>query len=142
MDQAQPTFLGKAVAGLRWSSSAPNALSLSGPKPLDCATMSPRASRAITFRRAGRFPSRSSAPKAPNKMSARAGTGASSNYLLRVFALAWLPLMQLARRPSHSHRAEAARRSTRYLLLLTTFGGAIVIVLMYALDIEEIVLMP
>jgi membrane-associated phospholipid phosphatase len=46
------------------------------------------------------------------------------------------------RRPSHSRRAEAARRSARHVLLLTATVGTAVIALMYALDAVEIGLMP
>jgi membrane-associated phospholipid phosphatase len=75
-------------------------------------------------------------------MPALAGIGEPSNYPSRFLALLWLLLVQLVRRPSHSRRAEGARRSARHVLLLTTIGGSIVFVLMYAVDIKEIVLMP
>ena len=100
------------------------------------------ASTAIIFRKAGRFRSRSSAPKARSKMSVQAGIGASSNYLLAVFAVALASATQLVRPPSHSRRAEAARRSARHVLLLTAILGAAIIALMYALDAPEIGLMP
>jgi undecaprenyl-diphosphatase len=48
----------------------------------------------------------------------------------------------LVRRPSHSRRAEAARRSARHVLLLAAILGAAIIALMYALDVAEIGLMP
>jgi membrane-associated phospholipid phosphatase len=75
-------------------------------------------------------------------MSAQAGIGESSNYLARFFALARLSVTQLVRPPSHARRAEAARRSARHILLLTTIIGAVIIALMYALDAREIGLMP
>ena len=75
-------------------------------------------------------------------MSAPAGIGESSNYLVRFFALVRLSLAQLVRPPSHSRRAEAARRSARHVLLLTTGLSAVIIALMYALDAREIGLMP
>lgn len=75
-------------------------------------------------------------------MPARAGIGDSSNYFSRFFTMVWLSLAQLARPPSHSRRAEAARRSARHILLLATAFGAVIIVLMYALDAREIGLMP
>jgi membrane-associated phospholipid phosphatase len=75
-------------------------------------------------------------------MSARAGIGGSSNYVFRFFALARASVTQLVRPPSHSRRAEAARRSARHVLLLTTITGAAIVVLMYALDAREIGLMP
>ena len=75
-------------------------------------------------------------------MSAQAGIGEASNYLSRFFALVRLSLAQLVRPPSHSRRAEAARRSARHVLLLTTGLSAVIIALMYALDAREIGLMP
>jgi membrane-associated phospholipid phosphatase len=75
-------------------------------------------------------------------MSAAAGIGESSNYLFRFFALIRLSAAQLVRPPSHSRRAEAARRSARHVLWLTAILGAAIIVLMYALDAREIGLMP
>jgi undecaprenyl-diphosphatase len=53
-----------------------------------------------------------------------------------------ISLAQLVRPPSHSRRAEAARRSARHALLLTATIGAVIIALMYALDAREIGLMP
>jgi membrane-associated phospholipid phosphatase len=75
-------------------------------------------------------------------MPAQAVVDESSNYLVRFFALVRLSLAQLVRPPSHSRRAEAARRSARHGLLLTATAGAVIIALMYALDAREIVLMP
>jgi len=75
-------------------------------------------------------------------MSVQAGTGDSPNYLARFFAVVRLAGTQLVRSPSHSRRAEAARRSARYGLLLTATVGAVIIALMYAFDTREIVLMP
>ena len=75
-------------------------------------------------------------------MSAQTAVGNSSNYLVRFFALVRLSLAQLVRPPSHSRRAEAARRSARHVLLLTASLSAVIIALMYVLDASEIVLMP
>src|SRR6266446_3389224 len=75
-------------------------------------------------------------------MSVQAGIGRSSNYFYRFCAVVRLAGTQLVRSPSHSRRAEAARRSARHGLLLTTIVGAAIIALMYALDAREIVLMP
>jgi membrane-associated phospholipid phosphatase len=75
-------------------------------------------------------------------MSARAGFGGSSNYFSGLFAVVLTSLAQLVRPPSHSRRAEAARRSARHALLLTASLGAVIIALMYALDAREIGLMP
>src|SRR6266480_3773113 len=75
-------------------------------------------------------------------MSAPAGIGGQSNYLSQLFASTRLSLTQLVRSPSHSRRAEAARRSARHAVLLFAILGAAIIALMYALDVPEIGLMP
>jgi undecaprenyl-diphosphatase len=75
-------------------------------------------------------------------MPAKADSGASPNYVVKVCAFAWLALAQLVHAPSHSRRAEAARRWARHSLWLTASIGAAIIVLMYMLDATEIGLMP
>jgi undecaprenyl-diphosphatase len=75
-------------------------------------------------------------------MPARGENSASSNYLTRLSWFAWLSLAQLVRAPSHSRRAEAARRWARHSLFLTTGIGTAIIVLMVALDATEIGWMP
>jgi membrane-associated phospholipid phosphatase len=75
-------------------------------------------------------------------MSARSEINASSNYFARLGLFAWLSLAQLVRAPSHSRRAEAARRWARQSLLLAVGIGAAIIVLMVALDATEIGWMP
>jgi hypothetical protein len=70
------------------------------------------------------------------------GGGVPANYFSRLAAFAWLSLAQLVRAPSHSRRAEAARRSARHGLWLTAVIGAAIITLMYAFDVQEIGLMP
>src|SRR3954463_3869126 len=75
-------------------------------------------------------------------MSAKGEISASSSYFIRLGTLAWLSLAQLVRAPSHSRRAEAARRCARHSLWLTTGIGAAIIVLMYALDATEIGWVP
>jgi undecaprenyl-diphosphatase len=75
-------------------------------------------------------------------MPARGEISASSNYFTRLGVFAWLSLAQLVRVPSHSRRAEAARRWARHSLFLTTGIGAAIIVLMYVLDATEIGWMP
>ena len=62
--------------------------------------------------------------------------------LSRFVTLAWLSLAQLVRSPSHSRRAEAARRAARHVLWLSAGLGAAIIVLMYAIDAWEIAQMP
>src|SRR3978361_333165 len=74
-------------------------------------------------------------------MSAQAG-GAPPDYIKQIFALIRLSFIQLVRSPSHSRRAQAARRWARYSLWCATVGGVIVATLMFALDAREIVLMP
>ena len=75
-------------------------------------------------------------------MPVQAGIGASSSYLSGFSAVALTSITQLLRAPSHSRRAEAARRSARHALLLAAIVGAAVLALMYALDAREIALMP
>jgi membrane-associated phospholipid phosphatase len=75
-------------------------------------------------------------------MSAQAGIGASSGYLSGLSAVALTSITRLVRRPSHSRRAEAARRSARHVLLLAAIVGAAIVALMYALDAREIAWMP
>jgi membrane-associated phospholipid phosphatase len=64
------------------------------------------------------------------------------NYASRFVKLARLSLAQLVRSPSHSRRAEAARRAARHVLWLSAGLGAAIIVLMYAIDAWEIAQMP
>jgi membrane-associated phospholipid phosphatase len=66
----------------------------------------------------------------------------SRNYFSRLLMLAWPSLVQLVRSPSHSRRAEAARRAARHVLLLAAVIGIAIIALMYALDAWEISQMP
>ena len=72
----------------------------------------------------------------------QSGGGVPANYFSRFATFAWLSLVQLVRAPSHSRRAEAARRSARHGLWLTAVIGAAIITLMYAFDVREIGLMP
>jgi membrane-associated phospholipid phosphatase len=66
----------------------------------------------------------------------------SKNYASRFATLAWLSLAQLVRSPSHSRRAEAARRAARHALWLSAGLGVAIIVLMFAIDAWEIAQMP
>jgi membrane-associated phospholipid phosphatase len=75
-------------------------------------------------------------------MSVQAGIGESSGYFSGFFTVVLTSLTQLVRPPSHARRLEAARRSSRRVLLLTTIGAGVVIALMYVLDAREIGLMP
>jgi membrane-associated phospholipid phosphatase len=75
-------------------------------------------------------------------MAASPAVVESKNYLSRFGTLTWLSLAQLVRSPSHSRRAEAARRAARHVLWLSAGLGAAIIVLMYAIDAWEIAQMP
>jgi membrane-associated phospholipid phosphatase len=75
-------------------------------------------------------------------MSAQADAGESSNYLARFFALVLTSFAQLVRPPSHTRRAEAARRLARHALLITAVAGVLVVALMVGVDGWEIGLMP
>jgi membrane-associated phospholipid phosphatase len=75
-------------------------------------------------------------------MSARAGVGESPNFFVSLFALVRLSFAQLVRPPSHSRRAEAARRLALHTLLIMAAISALIVALMYGLDAREIGLMP
>ena len=75
-------------------------------------------------------------------MPAQVRIGGTSNYLAQLFTLARLSVTQLVRPPSHSRRAEAARRLARHSLLMSAIIGAAIVALMYGLDAREIGLMP
>jgi membrane-associated phospholipid phosphatase len=66
----------------------------------------------------------------------------SRNYASRFAVLAWASLAQLVRSPSHSRRAEAARRAARHALWLSAALAVAIIVLMFAIDAWEIAQMP
>ncbi|WP_298243079.1 phosphatase PAP2 family protein [uncultured Bradyrhizobium sp.] len=63
-------------------------------------------------------------------------------YPAQLLAVSGRALAQLVRTPSHSRRAEAARKLARHSLWLSAAGAALVIVLMLAFDQTEIQLMP
>lgn len=63
-------------------------------------------------------------------------------YPAQLLAVTGRALGQLVRTPSHSRRAEAARRLARHSLLLSVAGAALVIALMVLFDRTEIQLMP
>jgi membrane-associated phospholipid phosphatase len=75
-------------------------------------------------------------------MPAQLGVAGFQNYLSGLFALVRLSAARLVRPPSHSRRAEAARRLARHSLLITAIVGAVIIALIYELDAREIALMP
>lgn len=64
------------------------------------------------------------------------------SYAAQLLAVSGGALAQLVRAPSHSRRAEAARKLARHSLWLSAAGAALVIVLMVAFDQTEIQLMP
>ena len=75
-------------------------------------------------------------------MSAQAGIGESSNYFSQFFVMVRRSATQLVRPPSHSRRAEAARRLARHSLVMAAMVGGAIVALMYWLDAAEIGLMP
>jgi len=75
-------------------------------------------------------------------MAAKPVVSESEHYLSRFATLAWLSLAQLVRTPSHTRRADAARRASRHGLWLIVGLGATIIVLMFLLDVWEISQMP
>lgn len=68
--------------------------------------------------------------------------GPRPGYPAQLLAVSGRALAQLVRSPSHSRRAEAARKLARHSLWLSAAGAAMVIVLMVAFDQTEIQLMP
>jgi undecaprenyl-diphosphatase len=75
-------------------------------------------------------------------MSAPTSTAPRPGYPAQLLAVSRRALAQLVRTPSHSRRAEAARKLARHSLWLSAAGAALVIVLMVAFDQTEIQLMP
>ena len=75
-------------------------------------------------------------------MPANSVAGEPRNYASRFLKLTGLSLAQLVRSPSHSRRAEAARRAARQVLWLSAGLGTAIVVLMYAIDAWEIAQMP
>jgi len=75
-------------------------------------------------------------------MVAPTGIAESRNYFSRFLVLTWLSMAQLVRTPSHSRRADAARRAARHALLLSAGLGVAIIALMFVLDAWEIGQMP
>jgi membrane-associated phospholipid phosphatase len=75
-------------------------------------------------------------------MPATTDTTPRPGYPAQLLAVSGRALAQLVRSPSHSRRAEAARRLARHSLWLSAAGAALVIVLMLAFDRTEIQLMP
>ncbi|MET4071642.1 membrane-associated phospholipid phosphatase [Bradyrhizobium sp. S3.2.6] len=65
-----------------------------------------------------------------------------ASYPAQLLAIFGGALAQLVRTPSHSRRAEAARKLARHSLWLSAAGAALIIVLMVAFDGTEIQLMP
>ncbi|MCK1734706.1 phosphatase PAP2 family protein [Bradyrhizobium sp. 138] len=75
-------------------------------------------------------------------MSASTSTAPRPGYAAQLLTVSGRALAQLVRTPSHSRRAEAARKLARHSLWLSAAGAALVIVLMVAFDQTEIQLMP
>ncbi|MCK1396053.1 phosphatase PAP2 family protein [Bradyrhizobium sp. 1] len=75
-------------------------------------------------------------------MSASTHMEPRPGYPAQLLTVAGRALAQLVRSPSHSRRAEAARKLARHSLWLSAAGAALVIVLMLAFDQTEIQLMP
>ncbi|TQF39444.1 phosphoesterase [Bradyrhizobium sp. UNPF46] len=75
-------------------------------------------------------------------MSALSRPAPRPGYPAQLLAVSRRALAQLLRTPSHSRRAEAARKLARHSLWLSAAGAALVIVLMVAFDQTEIQLMP
>ena len=61
-----------------------------------------------------------------------------SGYAASVLSFSGRSLVRLVQPPSHSRRAEAARRLAFHWLLIVAIGGAAIVALMYGLDEREI----
>lgn len=70
------------------------------------------------------------------------GNAPRASYPVQLLAVSGRALAQLVRTPSHSRRAEAARKLARHSLWLSAAGAALIIALMLAFDQTEIQLMP
>ncbi|MHC2619413.1 membrane-associated phospholipid phosphatase [Bradyrhizobium huanghuaihaiense] len=75
-------------------------------------------------------------------MSAPTNIAPRPGYPAQLLTVSGRALAQLVRSPSHSRRAEAARKLARHSLWLSMAGAALVIALMLAFDLTEIQLMP
>lgn len=75
-------------------------------------------------------------------MSASTQIEPRPGYPAQLLAVSGRALAQLVRSPSHSRRAEAARKLALHSLWLSAVGAALIIVLMVAFDRTEIQLMP
>lgn len=75
-------------------------------------------------------------------MPAPAETSERSSYPAQLAVVSGRALAQLVRAPSHSRRAEAARRMARHSLWVSMAGAAIIIALMMLFDTTEIQMMP
>jgi membrane-associated phospholipid phosphatase len=75
-------------------------------------------------------------------MPTQGGSGEAGSYFTRLMALVRLALIQLVRPPSHSRRAQAARRLARHGLLVTVTAATVIVALMLWFDAREIGVMP
>lgn len=75
-------------------------------------------------------------------MTAPAGLETNSSYPVRLVATLGQTWRRLTRTPSHSRRAEAARRSSRHALAITALIAVVIVALMFLLDARVIQLMP
>ncbi|OAF05720.1 phosphoesterase [Bradyrhizobium centrolobii] len=75
-------------------------------------------------------------------MSTPAEIAPRASYPAQLAAVSGRALAQLVRAPSHSRRAEAARKLALHSLWLSAAGAALIIALMLAFDLTEIQLMP
>ena len=66
----------------------------------------------------------------------------TSSYPVRLAATLGQGWRRLTRTPSHSRRAEAARRSSRHVVIMTALIAVVIVALMFMLDARVIQLMP
>ncbi|MGX9393027.1 phosphatase PAP2 family protein [Nitrobacteraceae bacterium UC4446_H13] len=75
-------------------------------------------------------------------MIAPARLDEASSYPVRLVATLGQGWRRLTRTPSHSRRADAARRASRHVVIMTALVAAVIVALMFALDARVIQLMP
>lgn len=72
----------------------------------------------------------------------KSGIDEASGYFAKVMLVVWLSMVRIMRAPSHSRRADAARRLSWRSVLLTAVVALLICVLMFAVDAPAIKLMP
>jgi undecaprenyl-diphosphatase len=75
-------------------------------------------------------------------MVAQARPDETPSYPTRLAATLQQAWQRLTRTPSHSHRAEAGRRASRHVLIVSALVAVVIVALMFMLDAQVILFMP